>query len=132
MTLAYLTVEDLLVLAEDLGLLQVRDLGLLESAAHRPQTSLLGHDAYPDIHHKAAVLLESIARNHPLLDGNKRLAWMAVFVFYGLNGLDLVAPLDEAYDLVIAVATGKIDYPAVARQLSLWVSVLPGWPAADR
>lgn len=81
MTVEYLILEDLLALADDLGVSKVRDLGLLGAAVHRPRTSLMGHDAYPTVDEKAAVLLESIARHHPLVDGNKRLAWMSVFVF---------------------------------------------------
>ena len=116
----YLALEDLLHLATDLGVSKVRDLGLLDSAAHRPQTSLMGQDAYPSVHEKAAVLLESLARNHSLIDGNKRLAWMAVFVFYGLNGIDLDAPDDDAYELVIAVATGSVEYQDVAARFAVW------------
>jgi death-on-curing protein len=116
----YLTLEDLLALADDLGVPKVRDLGLLDSAAHRPQSSLMGQDAYGGVHEKAAVLLESILRNHPLVDGNKRLGWMATFVFHGLNGLDLDAPEDDAYDLVIALATGAIGYAEAAERLGGW------------
>jgi len=120
-TIEYLTLDDLLALAADLGVSKVRDLGLLDVAAHRPQSSLMGQDAYPGIHEKTAVLLESVARDHPLIDGNKRLAWMAVFVFYGVNDLDLDAPEDDAYDLVIAIATGSIGYGEAASRLSGWV-----------
>ncbi|HET6288685.1 MAG TPA: type II toxin-antitoxin system death-on-curing family toxin, partial [Amycolatopsis sp.] len=109
-----------LTLAADLGVSRVRDLGLLDAAAHRPQSSLMGQDAYPSLHEKAAVLLESIVRNHPLVDGNKRLGWMAVFVFYGLNGVDLEAPEDDAYELVIAAATGTVVYEEAARRLAGW------------
>lgn len=119
----YLTLEDLLALADDLGVPKVRDLGLLDSAAHRPQSSLMGQDAYGGVHEKAAVLLESIVRNDPLVDGNKRLGWMAAFVFYGLNGLnglDLDAPEDDAYDLVIALATGQVGYAEAAERLGSW------------
>jgi death-on-curing protein len=119
-TVQYLTLEDLLVLAEDLGVPKVRDVGLLDSAAHRPQSSLIGQDAYPTLHEKAAVLLESVVRNHSLVDGNKRLAWMATFVFYGLNGIELDAPEDEAYDLVIAAATGSIGHVEIAVRLAGW------------
>lgn len=108
------------MLAADLGVPEVRDLGLLDSAAHRPQVSLMGQDAYSSLHDKAAVLLESLVRNHPLVDGNKRLGWTATFVFYGLNGYDLAAPEDEAYDLVIAVSTGSIDYHETAASLAVW------------
>ncbi|KZB87635.1 type II toxin-antitoxin system death-on-curing family toxin [Amycolatopsis regifaucium] len=119
----YLTVEDLLTLAEDLRVPKVRDLGLLDSAAHRPQASLMGRDAYPTLHEKAAVLLESVVRNHPLIDGNKRLSWMATFVFYGLNGHDLDAPEDDAYDLVIAMSTGSRTYREAAAELAAWTRV---------
>ena len=102
----FLTLEDLLQLIADLGVGPVRDLGLLDSAAHRPTATLYGQEAYPGLHAKAAVLLESLVRNHPLADGNKRLGWLAVVVFYGLNDLDLDAPDDEAYDLVVGMAAG--------------------------
>ncbi|MGD8150734.1 type II toxin-antitoxin system death-on-curing family toxin [Ornithinimicrobium sp. Y1694] len=118
----YLTTEDLLALAADLGVGPVQDLGLLDSAAHRPGASVLGRDAYPDIDTQAGALLESIVVNHPLVDGNKRLGWLAVVVFYGLNGIDLQAPDDAAYDLVIAVASGKADHQAAGRQLVRWRS----------
>jgi death on curing protein len=124
----YLSLEHLLALADDLGVSKVRDLGLLDAAAHRPRTSLMGHDAYPSLDEKAAVLPESIARNHPLVDGNKRLAWLALFVFYGLNGVDLAAPEDDAYELVIKVATGTISYADVATCLAAWTRPDVGAP----
>lgn len=120
MTIEYLGLDDLLALASDLGVSQVRDVGLLDSAAHRPRSSVMGHDAYPTLDEKAAVLLESIVRNHPLVDGNKRLGWMAVFVFYGLNDVDLDAPENDAYDLVIGASTGSIDYAEAAARLAQW------------
>ncbi len=125
MSVIYLSLEDLLTLAEDIGTPTVRDLGLLDAAAHRPQSTLFGTDAYASIHEKAAVLLESLTRNHPLIDGNKRLGWLATFVFLGLNALDLDAPDDEAYDLVIGVATGQIDYTAAAKLLQQWTRAAP-------
>lgn len=118
----YLSLEDLLAVVDELRVGPVRDLGLLDSAGLRPATNLWGDDAYPEIHEKAAVLLESLARNHPLVDGNKRLAWVAVVVFYEVNGLTLEAPEDAAYDLVIAVATGQIPYQETADQLERWTS----------
>ena len=116
----YLTTEDLLALASDLRVGPIQDLGLLDSAAHRPSASVFGRDAYPGIDAKAGALLESIVVNHPLVDGNKRLGWLAVVVFYGLNGVDLQAPDDAAYDLVIAVASGKADHQVAARDLAQW------------
>jgi death-on-curing protein len=119
-SVAYLSLEDLLGLADDLGCLAVRDLGLLDSAAHRPTSTAFGTDAYPSIHEKAAVLLESIVRNHPLIDGNKRLGWLATYVFYGLNGYELEAPDDEAYGLIVELASGRADYAKAAAALVLW------------
>jgi death-on-curing protein len=87
----------------------VRDAGLLESALARPRASALGADAYPDLNAKAAALLHSLARNHALVDGNKRLALAGVIAFYGVNGRRLTLSNDEAYDLVIAVAEGTLD-----------------------
>jgi len=106
----YLTVEELFYVAQrTVGAVEVRDMGLLESAVARPQASAFGADAYPTMHAKAAALLHSIARNHALVDGNKRLALSGVIAFYGLNGMRLTLTNDEAYDLVIAVAAGDVD-----------------------
>ena len=116
----FLVLDDLLAIADLLGVGPVRDLGLLESAAHRPQTSVFGEDAYRTDDEKAAVLLESLTRDDPLVDGNKRLGWVAVVVFYGLNGYSVDAPEDEAYDLVIGVATGTLPYAEAARMLAHW------------
>lgn len=117
----YLELEDLLALCRDLGDLPVRDLGLLEAAARRPATTLFGNEAYPSVFEKAAVLLESITRNHALIDGNKRLGWLSMYVFLAVNDHDLDAPDDAAYDLVIAVATGELDHKAAAAILQGWV-----------
>jgi death-on-curing protein len=87
----------------------VRDYGLLESALARPQASAFGHDAYPDLEHKAAALLHSLARNHALVDANKRLALAATLAFMGMNGRRLTLTNDEAYDFVTAVATGSLN-----------------------
>ena len=107
----YLALPELLHVAErTLGPgYAVRDYGLLEAALARPQTTAFGKDAYPNLDAKAAALLHSIARNHALVDGNKRLALAAVIAFYGLNGRRLTLTNNEAYDLVISVATGQLD-----------------------
>ena len=116
----YLSLEDILALVADLEVGPVRDLGLLESAIVRPQTTLFGRDAYLSLDEKAAVLLESLVRNHALIDGNKRIGWLATVVFLGLNGADVDAPDDPAYDLVIAVATGSMSYEESAQLLASW------------
>jgi death-on-curing protein len=116
----YLSLEDLLTLVADLGVGPVRDLGLLDAAAYRPQASLLGEDAYPGLDEKAAVLLDSIVGYDALVDGNKRLGWLATVVFYGLNDVTLEAPDDPAYDLVMAVASGDTDVAAITASLKGW------------
>lgn len=116
----YLTLEDVLFLVEDLGVGPVRDAGLLDAAVHRPKASIFGRDAYVSLDEKAAVLLESLVRNHALVDGNERLGWLSLVVFYGLNGVDLDVPDDPAYDLVVSIAGGHANYPEIAAQLSSW------------
>jgi death-on-curing protein len=106
----HLDLDDLLhIAARTLGEVHVRDAGLLESAAARPWSTAFGEDVYPSIHRKAAALQHSVARNHALIDGNKRLALAATIAFYGLNGFRLTLSNDEAYDLVIAVSSGELD-----------------------
>lgn len=107
----YLSVDELLRVAERVvpGGVTVRDVGLLGAAAVRPQTTFGAVDAYPDLISKAAALLHSLARNHALLDGNKRLALAGVIVFLGVNGVRLAATNNDAYDLVMSVATGDLD-----------------------
>lgn len=125
---AYLTLEDLLVLVDDLGVGPLRDLGLLESAIRRPATSLWSRDAYPSIEVKAVALLESLVRNHPLVDGNKRLGWLAAVVFLDINGYWLEAPDDDAYDLVMGVADGKYALAEVAECFRSWASTFNAGP----
>lgn len=101
-------------LAERTGVL-VRDWGLLDSALHRPRSTVFGTDAYPALHEKAAALMHSLARNHPLVDGNKRLAWLAARLFYVRNDRDLRADDPHAADkLVRAVAAGDHDVGELA------------------
>lgn len=116
----FLSLEDLLTLADDLGVGPVRDVGLLAAAAHRPATRLWGGEAYPGLEDKAAALLESLVRNHSLVDGNKRLGWLATLVFLDISGWRIDAPDDEAYELVIAVATGEWDVERTAALLRQW------------
>ncbi len=108
----YLTLDDVLAAAEaHLGRpADVGDYGLLESAIARPQSTVFGEDAYPVLHEKAAALLQSLATNHALIDGNKRTAFVATALFYGFNGHRIPADAeDELFDLVIAVATRELD-----------------------
>ncbi len=116
----HLTLEDLIVLIDDLGVGPVRDVGLLESAAHRPTATLWGNEAYPTLEVKAAALMESVVRNHPLVDGNKRLGWLAAVVFLDINGVRIDAPDDDAYELVIGVASGQRELREIADALATW------------
>ena len=119
----YLDLEDLLEIArEAVGRdVVVGDYGLLESALARPRASVFGQDAYPDLHLKAAALLHSLARNHALVDGNKRLAWTACRTFLAINAQWIAAPEDERFDFVIGVATGAMpDLGEIAAQLRSW------------
>ncbi len=105
----HLDVEDLLRLTRVLGTGPVRDLGLLDAAANRPQASAFGEDAYPTTATKAAALLHSVVSSHPLVDGNKRLGWLACVVYLDLNGLRPDLADEEAFQLVMRVAGGRLD-----------------------
>lgn len=125
----HLDLEDLLVAAEVAlgGPPQVRDIGILEAAVARTQASVYGEDAYPDLHAKAAALLHSIVTGHALIDGNKRLGWVSVRLFYRLNGSDLRVPIDDAFDLVTSIADGSLrDVPDIAERLRPWVANVAG------
>src|SRR5581483_3316993 len=116
----YIDVEDLVSLATLLlgERPPIRDLGLLGSAAARPAASAFGQDAYPEIWSKAAALLQSLVKNHPLVDGNKRLGWLATAVFLHLNGVDATAASnDDVYNLVMGVAAGQKPVDAIAKGL---------------
>ena len=102
------------------GRAQIRDAGLLDSAAARPRSGFGDYEAYPTLLEKSAALLHSLVRNHALIDGNKRLGWVATVVFLELNGLTLDAPDDPAYDLVIGVAEGRLDVGEIAQALAQW------------
>lgn len=119
----FLDLDDLLVIAIDaIGSPPlVRDYGLLEAALARPAATAFGSDAYPTIHAKAAALLHSLAANHALVDGNKRLALLATYVILDLNGYELNTTQDAAYGLVISVADGTLsDVEKIAERLAAW------------
>ncbi|MFJ4867020.1 type II toxin-antitoxin system death-on-curing family toxin [Streptomyces sp. NPDC088757] len=112
MSRVHLSTEEVLIVAEyavDDQPFVVRDPGLLDSAVHRPSATVFGEEAYPDLLDKAAALLQSLAVNHPAVDGNKRTAWLSCTTFLALNGVRLHPDIDAAERLVIAVATGETD-----------------------
>ncbi len=125
----YLDAEDLVYLASVLlgEPPPIRDLGLIGSAAARPQTTVFGEDAYPDVWTKAAALLQSVVKNHPLVDGNKRLGWLATAVFLELNDVPVTqATNEDVYNLVVATAAGKDSVESIAE--TLHDIIRPGGP----
>jgi len=123
----HLDLDDLLVAAEVIlgEPPQVRDIGILEAAVARTRASVYGEDAYPDLDAKAAALLHSIVTGHALVDGNKRLGWVSVRLFYRLNGSNLRVHIDDAEALVIAIADGSLrDVQKIADRLRPWVQDL--------
>lgn len=123
----FLSLEDLLDIVTALRIGPVRDLGLLNAAALRPQTTLMGQDAYPSTAAKAAALLESLAKNHALIDGNKRLGWAACSVFLSLNALEISETVsnDDVYGLVVAVDSSRVTFERVCATLSEWTATRP-------
>ncbi|WP_156754034.1 type II toxin-antitoxin system death-on-curing family toxin [Actinokineospora pegani] len=119
---AYLDAGDLLVLATAAtgGDLVVRDLGLLDSAAHRPHATVLGVEAYDTLWLKAAALLDSIVRTRPLAEGNWRLAWIAAVTMCDINGWWLDADDDDALEMVREVGRGAVEVPKLAERLEAW------------
>lgn len=117
----HLDLDDVLALATRLlgDPPPLRDVGLLGSAVARPQTTVGGQDAYPTIWLKAAALLQSIVNNHALVDGNKRLGWLATAVFLELNQASVVgASNDDVYDLVVTVASSQTSLDDIASRLA--------------
>ncbi len=120
MAIDYLDIHDLLEIGNSLiPDFRVREIGLLEAAVARPQTLVFGNDAYDTFPLKAAALMHSIARNHPLVDGNKRLAWAATRTFCILNGYDIFNDVDSAERVVLSVATGTLDVVSIASALEI-------------
>ncbi len=119
----YLDLDDLVMIARrTIGAdVRVADYGLLESALARPRASIFGSDAYPDLHLKAAALFQSLARNHALVDGNRRLAWTACRTFLAITGEWISAPEDDRFDFVVRATTAaQGDIHEIAEQLRAW------------
>ena len=119
----YFTIEDLLEIGNAIvSDFRVRDMGALHSAIERPKTVVYETEVYPTLAEKVSTLMHSLARNHGLIDGNKRLAWAAARTFCILNNCDLRMSVDDAEAIVIAVATGELDAKALADKLRPWLS----------
>lgn len=114
----YLELADILKLGREIiADFRVREIGLLESAVARPKTSVFGEDAYLTFAEKTAALLHSIARNHALIDGDKRLAWSAARLSCLMNDLDINMKQDKAYEMVVGVAAGQIEMDELVKIL---------------
>lgn len=120
----YLSLAEAILIAEAVTgieaatLVRVCRVDLLDSALHAPQAGVGDEDFYPGFVEKAAVLVVRIVRNHPLPDGNKRLAWQALTMFCALNGRDLHVADDDAVTVIWAIAAGELDEAAVAAWLT--------------
>ena len=118
----YLTLEDVLEIGEALiPNFQIRDLGLLESAVNRPGTVIYGNEVYPDLASKIAALMHSIAANHALVDGNKRISWACGKVMALINNFTFHVGVDEAESEIIALASGKHDVNSLREVIQDWL-----------
>jgi death on curing protein len=90
------------------GSLGVRDKGLLESALDRPRNRF-NYESDSDLRALAAAYGFGIAKNHPFVDGNKRVAFQAMYVFLGINGVTITADEEEVVRLVLALASGELS-----------------------
>lgn len=126
--LRYIQIDEILAIASTVNGTEhsVRDMGLLVSAIERPRTNVFGSELYPTLHEKAAALLHSVARNHALIDGNKRTAWLAMRVFLRFNGVSastVPPPVSVVSPFVEEVAQDNVDVPAIAKSLATWFPV---------
>jgi death-on-curing protein len=114
LTTRFLTLAEVLdlysrVLAEGGGSSAIRDLGMLESALAQPRATFGGEDLYPSLEEKASTLGFSLILNHPFVDGNKRIGHAVVEVFLVLNGVELKSTVEEAEEVILRVAAGKME-----------------------
>ena len=119
----FLTVEEVLYIHFQMierfgGLHGVRDIGGLESAVARPQTTVFGDDAYPDLIEKASAMFHSLILNHPFHDGNKRTAFAAVGLFLQLNGISIIGAHREIEDFVVRTAEKRLSLETIVDWLS--------------
>ncbi|MBE0696191.1 MAG: type II toxin-antitoxin system death-on-curing family toxin [Anaerolineaceae bacterium] len=129
----YLTPEQVLFLHSRLitetgGLHGIRDLGMLLSAPGRPLAIFEGKDLYPDLFSKTAALMDSLVRNHPFVDGNKRTAITASGLFLRMNGLRLVVENDEMVQFTLACAQSYLSFA----EISAWFKkyTIPSTPSS--
>jgi death-on-curing protein len=122
----YLTAgEVMLVNEQEVGPDLLADFGLLEAAVLRPQQSVFGSDAYPDMHTKAAAMMHSLIRNHAFIDGNKRTGVLATILFYNLNGYTIETIQEDLIALALDIVEGQIDVEGIVGILKSWARPLP-------
>ena len=114
---AYLDIEDALHIVDRYAF-HIRDVGLLASALARPAANVMGAEAYPGLAEKAAALLESVARFHPLIDGNKRTAWTLMVLLLWVNGYKHDFTTNQGFELVVGVAAGAIGLEDSAAEIN--------------
>jgi death-on-curing protein len=103
------------LMAETGGLDGLRDDGMLDSALNAPFQSFDGEDVYPSLQQKAARLCFGLVKNHPFIDGNKRIGAHAMLVFLALNGIELEYTQDELSSVILSLAAGEIGQPELLR-----------------
>lgn len=119
----YLTLAEALAIAQVVTGIPAETLAnasrieLLDSALHAPQAGFGDTELYPEFVDKAAVLVVRLAKNHPLPDGNKRLAWQSLTMFCALNDYDLEVPTADAVQMMLAIASGSMNEESVAKWL---------------
>lgn len=115
----FLTLDEALAIHADQierygGALGIRDRGLLESALAMPEATYAGQDLHPSLPEKAAAYLFHLVKNHPFVDGNKRVGLAVALVFLAMNGVRVRATDDELVDLVMGIAEGRSSKSDVA------------------
>ena len=112
----YLSLEDALQQISIAGF-YVKDVGLLDSALARPQTSVFGEDAYPTLELKAAAMTHSVIKNHPMVDGNKRTSWFLLNAFLYINGYLLEMSTELGLEFTLGIATDRLSLEEAAEMI---------------
>ena len=123
----YLELVEAVAIIDEMRL-HVKDLTLIHSALGRPAASMFGVEQYPDLLDKAAALLHSLVNNHPMVDGNKRVAWVLTSTFLQLNGCTYLNPDPvQVYEFLVTEVAGNdsIGIPEISVQLAEWFQTPP-------
>lgn len=118
----YLDLEDALLQVKSFGF-YVKDPGLLESALARPRTTVFGQDAYETLALKAAAMMHSIIKNHPMIDGNKRTSWLLMVTFLWINGFEHNMTTEVGFDLTLGIAESRYSLEEAAAILERHLKV---------